>query len=256
MSRFEGKSVIVTGSSGGIGRATALRFAKEGAKITLADLKEPENTETLEMITSEGGTAIVMNVDVSDEAQVKDMVATTVKEFDGLDVGVNNAGIFQRVALLHELDHSEFQKVMSVNLQGVWLCMKYQIAAMMEKGSGAIINTTSFAGVSAPHGAAFYCASKHGVVGLTKAAGIEYAPLGIRVNAVGPGSTLTPMMTDQFKDNPEFAEQVVKASGDVVPIKRTADPDELAGAILFLASDDASYMVGHNMMVDGGMSID
>lgn len=256
MSRFEGKSVIITGSSGGIGRATALRFAKEGAKVALADVKEDDNAETLELITADGGTAITLNVDVSDEAQVKEMVAATIEEFGGLDVGVNNAGIFQKIGLMHEQDHAEFQKVINVNLQGVWLCMKYQLAQMVEQGKGAIINTSSFSAVNAPHGAAFYCAAKHGVLGLTRAAGVEYASLGIRVNAVGPGSTLTPMMTDQFKDNPEFAEQVVKASGDSVPIKRVADPDELAGAILFLASDDASYIVGHNLMVDGGMSID
>lgn len=256
MFRFEGKSVIVTGSSGGIGRATAIAFAEEGARVALADVKEAENAETLEMITSMGGTAIALNVDVSDEAQVRQMVATTVEQFGGLDIAVNNAGIFQPAKPLHEQDNATFEKVIGVNLQGVWLCMKYQIAAMLSRGKGAIVNTTSFASVGATPMAAFYGASKHGVLGLTKAAAVEYASQGIRINAVGPGATMTPMLMAQAQQNPHFAEEQVEGQEQMLPIGRVASAEELARPILFLASDDASYMVGHNMMVDGGMSID
>ena len=255
MARFEGKSVIVTGSSGGIGRATAIAFANEGAKVALADVKEDGNAETLEMITSQGGRAIALNVDVSDEAQVKDMVETTVKEFGGLDVGVNNAGIFQLINPIHAQDDKMFQKVIRVNLQGVWLCMKYQIQHMLTQGKGAIINTTSFASVAGTPGSAFYCASKHGILGLTRSAAIEYASLGIRINAVGPGSTDTPMKETTAAENPEYVE-ALEAASEMVPIKREADASEMATAILFLASDDASFVIGHNLLVDGGMSID
>ena len=252
MAKFEGKSVIVTGSSGGIGRAAAIAFADEGAKVALVDVKEDGNIETLEMITSQGGTAMALNVDVSDEAQVKKMVETTVEQFGGLDVGVNNAGIFQPVMPIHQQDIETFQKVIGVNLQGVWLCMKYEIQHMLKQGKGAIVNTSSAASVSGTPGSAFYSASKHGVLGLTRSAGLEYASLGIRINAVGPGSTLTPMMEALAGDNPEFLE----AGTQMLPIGRVAEPGEMASAILFLASDEASYVVGHNLIVDGGMSID
>lgn len=255
MARFEGKSVIVTGSSGGIGRATAIAFANEGAKVALADVKEDGNAETLEMITSRGGSAIALHVDVSNESQVKGMVETTVKEFGGLDVGVNNAGIFQLINPIHAQNDEMFQKVISVNLQGVWLCMKYQTQQMLKQGKGAIINTTSFASVAGTPGSAFYCASKHGVLGLTRSAAIEYASLGIRINAVGPGATETPMRETTVAENPKFAE-ALEAATEMVPIKRDADASELASAILFLASDDASYVIGHNLLVDGGMSVD
>lgn len=256
MPRFEGKSVIVTGSSGGIGRATAIAFARESAKVALVDVKKEENAQTLAMITTQGGTAIALDVDVSDEAQVQEMVDTTFEQFGGLDISVNNAGIFQPAKPLHQQDNATFEKVIGVNLQGVWLCMKYQIERMLLQGKGAIINTTSFASVAGTPMAAFYCASKHGVLGLTRAAAIEYGAKGIRINAVGPGATLTPMLMAQAQENPAFAEEHVEGQEQVLPIGRVAEPEELASAILFLASDDASYMVGHNLMVDGGMSID
>ena len=251
MARFEGKSVIVTGSSGGIGRAAAIAFAGEGANVALVDVKKDDNAGTLEMITSQGGIAITLHVDVSDEGQVKKMVETTVEHFGGLDVCVNNAGIFQPVKPIHEQDNETFQKVMGVNLQGVWLCMKYQIQHMLLQGKGAIVNTTSAASDSGTPGTAFYSASKHGVLGLTRSAGLEYASLGIRINAVGPGPTLTPMMEELASNNP----QMLEAGIETTPIGRVADPGEMASAIMFLASDEASYVIGHNLIVDGGMSV-
>ena len=251
MASFEGKSVIVTGSSGGIGRAAAIRFAREGAKVALADLKEEGNAETLGMITSEGGEAIALNVDVSVEAQVERMVEATVERFGGLDVGLNNAGVFQPLGQIHEQEDETFQKVMNVNLRGVWLCMKHQIRQMLKAGRGAIVNTTSSASVNGTPFSAFYSASKHGVLGLTRSAGIEYAASGIRINAIGPGGTMTPMLEAVMAKHPEFAEM----GAERTPIGRNAHPDEMASAILFLASDDASYVVGHNLLVDGGFSV-
>ncbi|MDD9962849.1 MAG: SDR family oxidoreductase [Gammaproteobacteria bacterium] len=251
MASFEGKSVIVTGSSGGIGRAAAIRFAREGAKVALADLKEEGNAETLGMITSEGGEAIALNVDVSVEAQVERMVEATVERFGGLDVGLNNAGVFQPLGQIHEQEDETFQKVMNVNLRGVWLCMKHQIRQMLKAGRGAIVNTTSSASVNGTPFSAFYSASKHGVLGLTRSAGIEYAASGIRINAIAPGGTMTPMLEAVMAKHPEFAEM----GAERTPIGRNADPDEMASAILFLASDDASYVVGHNLLVDGGFSV-
>ena len=251
MARFEGKSVIVTGSGGGIGRAAAVRFARDGAKVALVDLKEEGNAETLGMITSQGGKAIALNIDVSVEAQVEQMVETTVDRFGGLDVGVNNAGVFQPLGQLHEQEDETFQKVMGVNLRGVWLCMKHQIRQMLKEGRGAIVNTTSSASVTGTPLSAFYSASKHGVLGLTRSAGMEYAASGIRINAVAPGGTMTPMLESAIAKHPGF----VEAGEERTPIGRIADPGEMASAILFLASDDASYVVGHNLLVDGGMSI-
>ncbi len=251
MTRFEGKSVIVTGSSGGIGRAAAIRFARDGAKVALADLKEEDNAETLGMITSEGGEAIALNVDVTVEAQVERMVETAVERFGGLDVGVNNAGVFQPLGQIHEQEDETFQQVMNVNLRGVWLCMKHEIRQMLKAGRGAIVNTTSSASVNGTPFSAFYSASKHGVLGLTRSAGIEYAASGIRTNAIAPGGTMTPMLEAVIAKHPEFAQ----AGAERTPVGRNADPDEMASAILFLASDDASYVVGHNLLVDGGFSV-
>ena len=252
MARFSGKSVIVTGSSGGIGRATAIAYAKEGASVLLADIKSAENTETLEMITSQGGTAIALYVNVTDQAQVKSMVDTAVKEFGGLDVGINNAGIFPDVKPIHEQDDETYQKTMDINVRGVWLCMKYQILQMLEQGSGAIVNTASSKTVvSGTAGSAFYSASKCAVVGLTRSAALEYASAGIRINAIGPGATMTPILENLVRENPGYFDDGTEAA----PIGFIADPADMASAILYMTSDEGRYIVGHNLMVDGGIAI-
>ena len=253
MSRFEGKSVIVTGSGGGIGRATAIAYAREGARVILADIKLPENNETLEIIASQGGTAIALCVDVTDEAQVKQMVNTAVDQFGSVDIGVNNAGVVSgTVKPVHELDVDVYEKVMGINVKGVWLCMKYQIIEMLKQGSGAIVNTASSKTVVAgTPGSAFYSASKCGVVGLTRSAALEYASTGIRINAIGPGSTVTPITQKLKQEHPEYH----KLGIGMVPVGYEAEPEDMASAILYMTSDEGRYIVGHTFMVDGGISI-
>ena len=252
MSRFKDKSVIVTGSSGGIGRETAIGFAKEGAKLMLADVKEAENAETLSMVQSLGAEAVTLSVDVTNEAQVKQMVDTTVEQFGSVDIAINNAGIAQPILPTHELDNACFDRVFAVNVKGVWWCMKYQIQQMLKQGKGAIVNTASTAAVHGSPCHAFYGASKHAVIGLTKSAALEYASKGIRINALGPGPTITPMNSAAREENPDFHD--IGAHGTA--IKRMAEASEQATAILFLASEEASFVVGHHLVVDGGFSID
>lgn len=252
MARFQDKSVIVTGSSGGIGRSAAIAFAREGARVVLADIKTAENAETLEMITSQGGTAIALDVNVTNQAQVKNMVDIAVEEFGGVDIGVNNAGIFPDVKLIHEQDDETYQRTMDINVRGVWLCMKYQLRQMLKQGRGAIANTASSKTVVAgTPGGAFYSASKCAVVGLTRSAALEYASAGIRINAIGPGATMTPILENLARENPGYFDDGTEAA----PIGFIADPADMASAILYLSSDEARYVVGQNFMVDGGVSI-
>ena len=253
MPRFENSSVIVTGSSGGIGRATAIAYAKEGARVVLADIKVPENKETQRLITSLGGTAIALDVDVTDEAQVKQMVDTAVEHFGGVDIGINNAGVVSpNVNPIHELDEATYDRVLGINLKGVWLCMKHQVIQMLKQGSGAIVNNASSKTVVAgTPGSAFYSASKCGVVGLTRSAALEYISSGIRINAIGPGSTVTPITQKLKQDYPQYFEEGTKT----LPIGYEADPEDMASAILYMTSDEGRYIVGHTLMVDGGISI-
>ena len=252
MSRFKDKSVIVTGSSGGIGRETAIGFAKEGARVVLADTKEADNAETLAMIQSLGGEAITLTVDVTDETQVEQMVETALEQFGGVDIGVNNAGINHPVLPTHELDNASFDSVFAVNVKGVWWCMKYQIQQMLRQGQGVIVNTASTAAVHGSPQHAIYGASKHAVLGLTKSAALEYASSGIRINALGPGPTITPLtdsLREKYADFYETGEQGTA-------IARMAEAKEQASVVLFLASEEASYVVGHHLVVDGGFSVD
>ena len=247
--RFGGKVALVTGGGGGMGRATSLAFAREGAQVLVADLNERAAEETVEQVRAAGGVAAAMAVDVSSAASVQQMVARAVATFGKLDIAFNNAGIHVIGVPLAELEESAWDKVININLKGVFLCMKYEIPEMIKAGGGAIVNTSSIGGVVAAPGISAYAASKHGVVGATRAAALDYIGKGIRINCVLPGATYTAMLQDWLHDP-----AVVAGIKRQHPIGRWAQPEEIARAVLFLASDEASFVVGHPLMVDGGVT--
>ena len=246
----EGKVALVTGGASGIGRATALTFAREGAKLVIADMHEEGGQQTVHMIRENGGNAIFVQVDVSKAAEVEAMISTTVETYGRLDCAHNNAGIGSRPrAPLHECTEETWDRVLSINLKGVWVCMKYEIIQMLNQGSGSIVNTASIMGlVGSWSGTAAYNASKHGVVGLTKTAALEYATAGIRVNAVCPGYIHTPLIQEALTSNPALEAQIVARH----PVGRMGKPEEIAEAVVWLCSDAASFVTGHTMTVDGG----
>lgn len=244
--QFEGKVAIVTGGSFGIGRATAIMFAKRGAKVAVVDYIE--DNETIDLIKAEGGEAIFIKCDVSKDSEVKAMVEKTVKTFGRLDYAFNNAGIEGASAVTHECSDDTWERTIGVNLKGVWLCMKYEIQQMLKQGKGAIVNTASIAGLVGFQGLPAYVASKHGIIGLTKTAALEYAKLGIRVNAVCPGVIKTPMV-DRFTGK---VKEVEKQFENMEPIGRMGQPEEVAEAATWLCSDAASFVTGDAMAVDGG----
>ena len=248
--QLDGKVALVTGGASGIGRATALACAREGAKLVIADLHEEGGEQTVHLITAKGGDAIFVWVDVSSAAAVEAMLRTTVETYGRLDCAHNNAGIGSRPrAPLHECAEDAWDRVLSINLKGVWLCMKYEIIQMLTQGHGAIVNTASIMGlVGSWSGTAAYNASKHGVVGLTKTAALEYATAGIRVNAVCPGYIRTPLIEDALTSNPALEAQIVARH----PVGRMGRPEEIAAAVVWLCSDAASFVTGHTMTVDGG----
>ncbi len=241
-----GKIALITGGSSGIGRATALLFAKQGAKVVIGDI-DPAGRETAETIRREGNEAIFLQTDVREANEVQNLVATTVKTYGRLDCAFNNAGILSPAAPLAETDESVFDQVIAVDLKGIFLSMKYEIRQMLKNGGGVIVNNASIAGMIADPGIGPYVAAKHGVIGLTKAAGIEYAGEGIRINALAPGLVDT-AMTKPWLDDPEIRDAFLARS----PIGRVAQPEEMAGMVLFLCSDFASFAAGQVFTVDGG----
>ena len=243
---FQGKVVIVTGGSFGIGRATALAFAAQGAKVVVADWVE--DNETVNLIKTSGGEAIFILCDVSKAADVKAMVEKTISTFGRLDYAFNNAGIEGVSAITTDCTEENFDRTIGVNLKGIWLCMKYEIPQMINQGKGAIVNCASIAGLVGFPGLPAYVATKHGVIGLTKTAALEFAKTGIRVNAVCPGVIRTSMI-DRITGKKKEVEQQFTA---MEPIGRMGEPDEVANAVLWLCSDKASFVTGHAMAVDGG----
>lgn len=244
------KTIIITGAGGGIGRASALNFAKAGATVVVADLDETAGEETVALVEAEGGRATFVATNVADEASVIALVDATVAQFGKLDGAFNNAGIEGGMKRAHELSLAEWQKTISVDLTGVFLCMKYEIAAMLKTGGGSIVNTSSGLGVVGMQNLTDYIAAKHGVIGLTKAAGIDYGPEGIRVNALLPGLTLTPMINRTAND-PAYAAQF-EAIRARHPIGRFAQPDDIAEGAKWLLSDASAYVTAASIPVDGG----
>ena len=248
MGQLDGKVALITGAGSGIGRASALAFAREGAKVAVADIVVEGGEETVRLVKEAGGEAFFIQVDVSNAADVEAMVNTVVDTYGRIDCAYNNAGIEGRLVSTDEYPEDVFDKVIDINLTGVWLCMKYELPHMLKQGGGAIVNTASGAGLIGVAGMSAYVASKHGVVGLTKTAALEYAKSGIRVNAVCPGVIQTPMMERITADQPQLGEAVVAAE----PVGRAGKPEEIAESVVWMCSDAASFVTGHAMSVDGG----
>lgn len=245
---FKNKVVIVTGGASGIGRATAIAFAKKGAKVAVADWKE--NDEMVDLIKELGSEAIFIKCDVSKTDDVKAMVAQTIAAFGRLDYAFNNAGIEGTSAPTQDCSEENWDKTIGVNLKGVWLCMKYEIPEILKQGKGVIINCASVAGMIGFAGLPAYVASKHGIVGLTKTTALECATQGIRVNVVCPGVIQTPMI-DRLTGKTKEAIERFKG---FEPIGRFGLPEEIANAVVWMCSDEASFVTGHVMAVDGGFT--
>ncbi len=248
MKIFDGKVAIVTGGSTGIGRATALDFAKKGAAVVVADVNLDEGNHTVTMIEKVHGEALFVQVDVSEPKGVEDMVAQTIRAFKHLDFACNNAGVEGASAPVAEMSWKDWQHVININLSGVFLSMKYEIPEMLKNG-GAIVNMASILGQVGFANAAAYTAAKHGVLGLTKVAALEYSPLGIRVNAVCPAFIVTPMLERAGITSNEDVKKTMEA---MHPIGRLGEPEEIAKVVTWLCSPDASFMAGEALLVDGG----
>ncbi len=247
---MKNKVVLITGASSGIGKAAALAFAREGAKVSVAARRIPEGQKTVQQIKEAGGEAIFVQTDVSKAPQVQTLVEKTVEEYGRLDYSFNNAGIEgPHFVPITDYPEEDWDQVMDINLKGVWLCMKYAIPHLLKQSKSAIVNMSSVTGLIGGRSGAPYCASKHGVIGLTKAVALEYATQGLRVNAVCPAIIRTELADRLFFSNPEMAKRVP----GLHPMGRVGTVEEVAEVVVWLCSDAASFVTGHALPIDGGM---
>ena len=248
---FTGKTAFVTGAASGMGLAAAEAFAEAGANIALADINLEELQKVVKTIEAKGVKALAVKCDVTREKEVEEAVAKTVETFGSLDLAFNNAGIQIPYKETQDVTTEEYNRVLDINLRGVWHCMKYELKQMNKQDSGSIVNNSSTGGIAGNPGLGPYHATKHGVLGLTKSAALENAPKGIRVNAVCPGLIMTPMIDKMVQDKPDILDYF----NSVIPMKHAGEPRDVANAVIFLASDYAKFITGEKIVIDGGTTV-
>ena len=246
--RFTGKVAFVTGAASGIGRATAIAFAAEGARVAILDRTEDALNETADAVRYAGAEVLTIACDVSKPEEVEAAVARTVETFGRLDIAFNNAGVENKAAPVAEIELDEWDRILDINLRGTFVCMKHELAQMVRQGSGVVVNTSSGAGIRGVAGGAAYAASKHAIIGLTKSAALDYAKSNIRVNAILPGNIETPMM-DRFTGGD------IQKAIDLEPVGRLGKPEEIADAVLWMSADLGAFVTGASISVDGGWSL-
>jgi NAD(P)-dependent dehydrogenase (short-subunit alcohol dehydrogenase family) len=251
MGKMQGKVILITGGSSGMGRATAKAFAEEGAKVVIASRGEAKGEEVIQEIKGRGGEGIFVKTDVSKEHQVKELVEQAVFKYGRLDFAFNNAGVEGKGARLAKETMEMWDEIMNINLKGVWLCMKYEIMQMLKQGGGVIINNSSTSGLGGAPRLTIYSASKHGVIGLTKGAALEYIADNIRINAICPGIIKTPMHDERLQTTPGFEKMMMS----VIPMRRFGKPEEVASAVMWMCSDEAAYMTGSTFLMGGGQAV-